>query len=130
MSKYDDIINLSRYEIKHKRMSIEARSAQFAPFSALTGYDDEVRETGRITENKIELSDEQKEKISYKLQFAIDNKEKVNITYFVKDLKKSGGKYVTKIGVLKKYDFIKKMIVFDDKTLIYINDIIDVVFYE
>lgn len=130
MSKYDDIINLPRYEIKHKRMSIEARSAQFAPFSALTGYEDEVRETGRITENKIELSDEQKEKISYKLQFAIDNKEKVNITYFVKDLKKSGGKYVTKIGVLKKYDFIKKMIVFDDKTLIYINDIIDVVFYE
>ena len=130
MSKYDDIINLPRYEIKHKRMSIEARSAQFAPFSALTGYEDEVRETGRITENKIELSDEQKEKISYKLQFAIDNKEKVNITYFVKDLKKSGGKYVTKIGVLKKYDFVKKMIVFDDKTLIYINDIIDVVFYE
>ena len=77
MSKYDDIINLPRYEIKHKRMSIEARSAQFAPFSALTGYEDEVRETGRITENKIELSDEQKEKISYKLQFAIDNKEKV-----------------------------------------------------
>ncbi len=130
MSKYDDIINLPRYEIKHKRMSIEARSAQFAPFSALTGYEDEVRETGRITENKIELSDEQKEKISYKLQFAIDNKEKVNITYFVKDLKKSGGKYVTKIGILKKYDFIKKMIVFDDKTLIYINDIIDVVFYD
>ena len=130
MSKYDDIINLPRYEIKHKRMSIEARSAQFAPFSALTGYEDEVRETGRITENKIELSDEQKEKISYKLQYAIDNKEKVNITYFVKDLKKSGGKYVTKIGVLKKYDFVKKMIVFDDKTLIYINDIIDVVFYE
>lgn len=128
MSKYDDIINLPRYEIKHKRMSIEARSAQFAPFSALTGYEDEVRETGRITDNKIELSEEQKEKISHKLQLALDNKNEVNITYFVKDSKKLGGKYIEKIGVLKKYDFIKKMIIFEDKTLVPIEDVTNIEF--
>lgn len=126
MSRYDDIINLPRYEIKHKRMSIEARSAQFAPFSALSGYDDEVRETGRITENRVELSEEQKEKISYKLQMALDNKEKVSVTYFVNDLKKSGGKYKEKIGIIKKYDFVHKMIVFEDKVQIPINDVLNI----
>lgn len=126
MSKYDDIINLPRYEIKHKRMSIEARSAQFAPFSALTGYEDEVRETGRITENRIELSEEQKENISHKLHNALDNKEKVKVTYFIKDSKKNGGKYIEKIGVLKKYDFVKKMIIFEDKMLVPIEDVTNI----
>lgn len=126
MSRYDDIINLPRYEIKHKRMSIEARSAQFAPFSALTGYEDEVRETGRITDSRIELSEEQKENISYKLQDAIDNNREVIVTYFVKDLKKSGGKYLDKIGVIKKYDLIKKEIIFFDKISIPIMDVVDI----
>lgn len=126
MSKYDDIINLPRYEIKHKRMSIESRSAQFSPFSALTGYEDEVHEIGRLTDSRIELSDEQKENISYKLQDAIDNNREVIVTYFVKDLKKSGGKYLDKIGVIKKYDLIKKEIIFFDKISIPIMDVIDI----
>ena len=126
MSRYDDIINVPRYKIKHKRMSIEARSAQFAPFSALTGYEDEVRETGRITDSRIELSEEQKENISYKLQNAIDNNREVIVTYFVKDLKKSGGKYLDKIGVIKKYDLIKKEIIFFDKISIPIMDVVDI----
>ena len=53
---YDDIINLPHFESKkHKRMSLEARSAQFAPFSALTGYEDIVKETARLTDKKIEI---------------------------------------------------------------------------
>ena len=57
MSKYDDIINLPHYEPKnHKRMSIESRSSQFAPFSALTGYEDEVKETARLTDKEISLT--------------------------------------------------------------------------
>lgn len=125
--KYKDIINLPHYEPKrHKRMSIEARSAQFAPFSALTGYDDVVKETGRLTQKEISLSEEQKINISEKLQQAIENNQEVNVTYFVKDSKKTGGKYLEKIGTIKKYDQIKKTIVFYDKTLIQINDVIDI----
>ena len=79
-SKYQDIINLPHYEPKrHPRMSIEARSAQFAPFSALTGYDDVVNETGRLTQRKLELSEEQKINISLKLQEALDSKKEVII---------------------------------------------------
>ena len=51
--KYDDIIKLEHHVSKiHPRMSIEARSAQFAPFSAVTGYEDEVSEVARVTENR------------------------------------------------------------------------------
>ena len=55
MGKYDDIINLPHYEPKnHKRMSMYARAAQFAPFAALTGYDDSVKETARLTNKRID----------------------------------------------------------------------------
>lgn len=55
--KYDDIINLPHYESKkHPRMSLEARSAQFAPFAALTGYDEVIKETTRLSEEKAENS--------------------------------------------------------------------------
>lgn len=32
-------------------MSLEERSAQFAPFSALTGYDEVIKETARKINN-------------------------------------------------------------------------------
>ena len=126
-NKYQDIINLPHYEPKkHPRMSIEARSAQFAPFSALTGYDDVVKETGRLTQRKLELSEEQKINISLKLQEALDNKKEVLIKHFIKDTKKQGGKYSEKTGVIKKYDQIKQMIIFYDKTQIEINDVVEI----
>ena len=126
-NKYQDIINLPHYEPKkHPRMSIEARSAQFAPFSALTGYDDVVKETGRLTQRKLELSEEQKINISLKLQEALDNKKEVIIKYFIKDIKKQGGKYSEKTGVIKKYDQIKQMIIFYDKTQIEINNVVEI----
>lgn len=126
-NKYQDIINLPHYEPKkHPRMSIEARSAQFAPFSALTGYDDVVKETGRLTQRKLELSEEQKINISLKLQEALDNKKEVLIKYFIKDTKKQGGKYSEKTGVIKKYDQIKQMIIFYDKTQIEINNVVEI----
>lgn len=126
-NKYQDIINLPHYEPKkHPRMSIESRSAQFAPFSALTGYDDVVKETGRLTQRKLELSEEQKINISLKLQEALDNKKEVLIKYFIKDIKKQGGKYSEKKGVIKKYDQIKQMIIFYDKTQIEINNVVEI----
>ena len=51
--KYDDIINLPHHVSKrHPRMSLEERSAQFAPFSALTGYAEAIKETEKEMESK------------------------------------------------------------------------------
>ena len=76
MSKYDDIINMERPQSKREKMSIENRAAQFAPFSALTGYNEAVRETARITDSKKILSEGIKEIINEKLNYIKDIKKK------------------------------------------------------
>lgn len=95
--KYDDIINLPRYTSeKRAKMSIYDRAAQFSPFAALTGYDDEVIEVARITERHVELCDEKKtdiDRILYTLDAIIDSKPLVSLTYFVSDERKPGGKH-------------------------------------
>lgn len=127
---YDDIINLPHFESKkHKRMSLEARSAQFAPFSALTGYEDIVKETARLTDKRIEIDDELKQKLNNKLQFILNNIDlnpEITFTYFVKDNQKSGGKYIEKTGIIKKIDNINGLIILKDKSKIKINDIINI----
>lgn len=130
MGKYDDIINMPHHvSSKHPRLSMEQRAAQFAPFAALSGYGEQLKETERITESRIELDDEVKEKINNALNLKIKNissKPKVTITYFVPDSKKPGGKYVTKIGNLVKYSEYKKILILEDKTEIPISEIIEV----
>lgn len=127
---YEDIINLPHYEPQyHTRMTIEARSAQFAPFSALTGYEEKVKETERLTDNKIDLDEEFKIVINKKLQILIDNKKnnpKVTITYFIKDKNKEDGKYLNITGNIKKIDMVKNIVILADKTIIPINDIINI----
>ena len=104
--KYDEIINLPHYEPKyHKRMSKSQRAAQFSPFSALTGYDEMVKDIERLTKDKIIISDDEINVINEKLNYLIQNKmldSYVSITYFVKDLKKDGGKYYKYNGKIKK----------------------------
>ena len=47
MGKYDDIIDLPHHVSKrHPQMSMQSRAAQFAPFAALTGFEDEIEEAG------------------------------------------------------------------------------------
>lgn len=131
MGKYDDIINLTHHiSKKHPRLSIEQRAAQFAPFAALTGYGDAIKETTRLTEDRIELNEEEKESLDKKLQdlkSKISTNPQVTITYFVPDIKKSGGKYITKIGDLKKIDEYKKIVILEDKTIIPIKEIIEII---
>ena len=56
MNKYEDIINMPHHiSKKHPRLSMEQRAAQFAPFAALTGYEEQVMETARVTENRIDI---------------------------------------------------------------------------
>lgn len=129
MNNYDDIINLNRPISKHKHMTIEERSAQFAPFAALVGYDNAVKETARFTENKIELNDEQQDMLNFKLRYLYDNinnKNEVTITHFVKDNKKVGGKYINTTGIIKQIDSVQENIKLNNNVIIYMNDIINI----
>lgn len=129
--KYDDIINLPHYvSKKHPQMSLENRSAQFAPFAALTGYEDEVEETARITDKRIEITDEIKSKINMKLQIIqekIKTNPKVTITYFISDNKKEGGSYKTVTSNVLKIDKYNKQIILKDNKEIFISDIINII---
>ncbi len=125
--KYDDIIDLPHYEPKyHKRMNKNQRAAQFAPFSALTGFAEKINEAAKITEKKIELSSDEKEKINFFL-IKINKKQikKAKITYFVSDIKKDSGKYITEIVNIKKIDFTDKSIKLLNNKKIYFNEIIE-----
>lgn len=129
-NNYDNIINLPHHvSSKHPQMSLEARTAQFAPFSALTGYEDEVKETERLTYDRIELDDEVKNILNHKIQMIIkqlSERPTVSFTYFVPDTRKEGGKYITVIGNVRKIDKYKQIIVLEDKTEIPIKEIIDI----
>ena len=130
--KYDDIINLSHHiSKKHPKMSMDERAAQFAPFAALVGYEDAVEETARITTQRIELNEEERNALDIKLQMLneqirIQIYPNVVIMYFVPDLKKDGGKYIKISGTVKKIDEYKQLIILDDKTEIPISEIISV----
>lgn len=128
--KYDDIINLEHHVSKtHKQMSIEERSAQFAPFAALTGYEDEVKETERITERMIEITEDIRSILDEKIhliQNRIVEQPEVTITYFIADSNKQGGKYQTINGKVKKIDDYKKRIILTNNTDILIKDIIEI----
>ena len=129
-NKYDDIINLPHHiSKKHPQMTLEARAAQFAPFAALTGYDDEVKETARLTNRRIELDDEAKSILDNKIQIILEQisqRPTVSITYFLPDTKKAGGEYVTITGTIKKIDGYNQVIVLENRIEIPINEIIDI----
>ncbi len=128
--RYNDIINLPYpMSTKHKRMPMSNRAAQFAPFAALAGYDTEILETARLTENKTELSDDEKELLNYKLNFInenIKNKSIISVTYFVADKKKNGGKYIEQTGVVKCIDDYEYKLIMENDVVVYFNDILDI----
>lgn len=128
--QYDDIINLPHHiSKKHPQMSLYARSAQFAPFAALTGYEEAVKETARETNERIDIEDELKSILDGKLQIILEqikNHPEISITYFIADSKKNGGEYVTVTGLVKKVDSYNQYIYLIDNTEIPINEIIDI----
>lgn len=130
MNKYDDIIDLPHHVSKtRKPMSLYNRAAQFAPFAALTGYDDAIEETARLTETKVELSDELKNDLNQKINFIKNNIKvhpEITIKYFVRDNKKSGGIYKSLTSIIKKVDDFNKCIIFADNTNVYFDDIISI----
>ena len=127
---YDDIINLPHYESKtHPRMSMHQRAAQFSPFAAVTGHDAAVKETERLTDERIDLDERQKVELDEKLRIISEHlgqNPEVKITYFEPDQKKDGGAYITVSGFIKKIDVYEKKIVLQDGQKIEINQIYDI----
>ena len=107
-------------------MSLYDRAAQFSPFAALTGYDDAVKETARLTDTKAELDEYEKAAINERLNIIHDTlkeQPEVYITYFLPDKKKSGGAYVTATGSVKKVDVFERIVVMQDGAKVPIDEI-------
>ena len=131
MSGYEEIINLRHHvSERHARMSMLDRAAQFSPFAALTGYDAAIKETARSTDSRIELDADEKEILDQKLREAAEKKQRIRITFFREDAKKSGGSYVTIEGIIKKIDLLDGTILLQSQEHILIQDMVDVVMHE
>lgn len=130
---YGDIINLPhRVSNIHAPMNILNRAAQFAPFSALPGHNDAVKETERVTEIYHSLDEEEKERINHILQnilYNIHTVNQVSVKYFIEDEKKSGGRFVKVTGSVKKIDTYNRLIIIDN-IKIHIDDIVDIIIYD
>ena len=130
MGKYDDIIDLPHHiSTTHHRMSMLERAAQFQPFRALTGYEDAVRETARLTDDRVELTEDEKALLDGKLQRLADNLAShplVTVTYFQPDKKKAGGAYVTATGQLKKIDDYEGVLILLGGERVIIEDILNI----
>lgn len=128
--QYDDIINLPHHVSKTRpQMSMVDRAAQFSPFAALTGYDAAIKETGRLTDEKLNLSEEEKEALDRKQQILMEwlgDHPALTITFFVPDEKKSGGAYMTKSGNLKKIDEFERVMLLTDGTKIPLDDVVEI----
>lgn len=127
---YEDIINLPHHVSRTRpQMSMLDRAAQFSPFAALTGYDAAIKETGRLTDEKIELDEDTKAALDMKQAYlveVIDEQPEISITYFLPDTKKSGGEYVTVTGNLKRFDEYERLLILTDGKKIPMDDIADI----
>lgn len=120
--KYDDIIHLPHH-VSNKRapMSMTDRGAQFSPFAALTGYDAAIRETARLTDMPVELTESSQAALDETLRRIArspDTQPEVSVTYFRPDDRKAGGAYITQTGRVKKVDGYGKRILFTDGTAV------------
>ena len=127
---YEDIINLPHHVSKnHPQMTKEARAAQFAPFAALTGHSDAVKEAARLTDKRIEIDENLKSILNNKLQLILENikeKPEITFTYFTYDSKKEGGKYISVTNKIRKIDIVSGYVLLVDKTKIPIKEIINI----
>ena len=130
MGKYDDIIHLPHHVSSTRaHMPMLDRAAQFQPFRALTGYEDAVHEAARQTDEKIELTEDEKLLLDAKLQKladSIDSRPLVTVTWFQPDKRKTGGVYATTTGQLKKIDDFKGVLILLNGERIPVEDILDI----
>lgn len=124
---YQDILDLPHHVSEHRtHMSMTDRAAQFSPFAALTGYDAAVKETERLTDQRLELDESEQQKLSERLNLLrshLNDSPIVEITYFVPDEQKSGGEYTTVTGIVKKLDEFQRILIMMDGTIIPVEEI-------
>lgn len=130
MEKYREIIDLPHHVSKTRpQMPMSDRATQFAPFAALTGYDAAIKETRRLTDERIELDVEALSALDMKYQLlmeALDEAPEVTITYFRPDERKAGGKYVSAVGAVKKIDDFERRITMQDGAKIPMDDVLSI----
>ena len=114
---YADIFDHPRHVSKrHPPMSLQDRAAQFAPFAALTGYEDMIGEEARPVDRRIELSEEEIRVLNEtvaRLQQALENGEtpKAEITWFIPDPLKAGGRYETAAETIRRIDTVRGVLI-------------------
>lgn len=127
VNRYDDIINLPHHvSNSHPPMAIPDRAAQFSPFAALAGYDGAIKETARLTDERVELDEVAKTILDQKIRIVeeqLSNDPEITITFFQPDVKKDGGAYVSISGIVKKIDYYKRVVLMQDGRRIEIEDI-------
>lgn len=127
---YEDIINLPHHVSKTRpQMSMIDRAAQFSPFAALTGYDAAIKETGRLTDEKIEMDEEALNILNMKFQLLVDrlaDELEITFTYFKPDERKAGGAYIDVTGKVKKVDDFERLIVMQNGTKMPMDDILNI----
>ena len=128
--KYDEIMGLPHHVSKTRpQMPMSDRAAQFAPFAALTGYDAAIKETGRLTDERIELDEGALTALNMRYQLlmdAFDDAPEVTITYFQADERKAGGKYITATGAVKKVDDFERRITMQDGSKIPMDEVLSI----
>lgn len=128
---YERIVDLSRPVSSRPKMSAIDRAAQFSAFAALVGLDEQLDETARLVDSRIELSEDDMERLNRKLlllaQKVVEGGERPEIKAicFVPDERKNGGAYVIKSGTVKRVDDVFFKIVFADGSEVSILDIWD-----
>lgn len=134
MRNYDDIINLSRPQYHDlPPMSIHDRAAQFSPFAALVGYDAAVEETARLTDSRREMEEDEIDELNRQLSELnkrLSERPRIRVTYFIRDRKKEGGRYASKIGNARTIDQAENRIIFTDGESVPVKDMYSVVFIE
>ena len=106
---------------RHAPMRRCDRAAQFAPFAALSGFDETVQEAGRLTQAQIELAENEREALNdalVRLAARLPEQPEVRLTYFQPDAKKSGGTYRTILTRVRRLDANAQVLVLTDGTRI------------
>ena len=126
--KYENIIDMDRPISKaHMKMPLINRAAQFAPFAALTGYEEAIAETARYTKNKIDLTEAELDRLDWKLNECLRNiNTPIRLTYFEADKLKDGGKYLSISGKIKNIDDYERTINLESGPCIRIDNIYDI----
>ena len=127
---YEDIVNLPPHISKrYPQPTMMDRAARFAPFAAITGYEEMVLEEARVTEERIDLDEGALSLLNEKLnmiQEFLDEEPEVTITYFEPDKKKSGGAYVSITGTVKRIDEYEHLVLMTDGKKIRIEEIYNI----